>query len=84
MVFYWTRDASAAAGGRVIIVEHRGDIFVGERISRIGYEETCLSNSTITGNDALERLSTRGSHSCGISWFKIGEVGEIGRRGCFV
>lgn len=49
---------------------HRGDIFAGERIGRIGYEETCLrmelavgarfgvqslylSNSTITGNDAL-------------------------------
>jgi len=37
------------------------------------------------GNVAyLERLSARGSHSCGISWFKIGEVGEVGRRGYLV
>lgn len=47
---------------RRVVVKDCGDVFAGEGIRRVGNEQTCLADSTITCHDALQRLNPRCSH----------------------
>ena len=52
---------------RRVVVEDGRDVLAREGVGGVGDEQTCLADSTVTGDNALQRLSSwRGHVCCGV------------------